>query len=213
MVFVLPTLSCRAAWRWVPFEKTHHQHRTGQQGSSGWKHSLITTFCIAVLMAITISHRKSSSWSHHWYLQNSGIVKIFQGSQSLWCNCVVRRLSLNYTWTMQTSAEGGILWKLCSCTLYRVDTARILPLEALGKTWGILGGNDGASSLSFSIATTFIIKTCSWWQNEQKLGFDFYLCLLIVEEIFPSLLCAMKDKRMRTASIYEWCETCLSVWC
>lgn len=95
VVFVLPTLSCRAAWRWVPFEKTHHQHQAGQQGSSGWKYSLATTLCIAVLMAITISHRRSSSWSHHWYVQDSGIMKMFQGSQSLCYYYAVRRLSLN----------------------------------------------------------------------------------------------------------------------
>lgn len=112
-VFVPPTLSCSAAWGWVPFEKAHHWHQTGHQGSSGWKYSLLTTAWIAVMMAITISHRKSTSWSHHWYVQNSGIAKIFQGS-SPYITIMQSEVWALITWTIQTSAEGGTLWKLCS---------------------------------------------------------------------------------------------------
>lgn len=65
-------------------------------------------------------------------------------------------------WTTQTSAEGEILWKLCSYTLQRLDTARIQHLEAVGKMWWILSENLGAPFL-YKFTPTFIIKTCSWW--------------------------------------------------
>lgn len=179
-----------------------------QQGSSGWKYSLITTLCIAVLMAITISHRKSSSWSHYWYVQNSGIVKMFQGSQSLHYCYAIRRLSLNYmNYADLCRMRNFVKTLLLHCREW------MLPGYCTWRLWGNHGGSwagmTGAPFLPFSIAPAFIIKTCSWWQNEQKLCFDFYLCLMIVGETFHLCFVSWKTKGWELLE-YEWCETCLS---
>lgn len=134
IAFVLPTLSCLAAWRWVPFEKTHHWYQAEKTDSSQPSAS-----------SVDVNHyfpQKEQRLvsplicAEQWYCENVSRV-----SQFLCYYYAVRRLSLNYMNYADLCRERDFMRTVFLYTVewgYFQDTA----LGGLGKTWGILGGND-----------------------------------------------------------------------